>query len=232
MKLLLIEDEKMLSDAIAKGLRKRGYAVDCAYDGEEALYLYSVNCYDLSILDLNLPKLDGLTVLERIRAANEYAKVLILSARDTVADKISGLDAGANDYLTKPFDFDELEARVRGLLRCCYAKRDTVQRRAGITFDTAKREVCANGTPIALTKKELSILEYLMQQDGRVVATEELIEHVWESETDPFSNSFKFHMHSLRKKLAVALGDTELIKTVRGQGYCLADEAKEGGLHD
>lgn len=224
MKILLVEDENMLSNAIAKGLKKRGYAIDCAYDGEEALYLYGVNSYDMVILDLNLPKIDGLEVLKQIRQLDEFAKVLILSARTTVADKISGLDTGANDYLTKPFDFTELEARVRGLLRCSYSKKNNLETMAGMSFDWAGREVSVNSEAIPLTKKEFSILEYLMQHKGCAISTEEIIEHVWDSEADPFSNSFKFHMHSLRKKLASAIGDIEIIKTIRGQGYKIGDD--------
>ena len=224
MKLLLVEDEALLSAAIAKGLRKRGYAVDCAYDGEQALELYSVNDYDLMILDLNLPELDGLEVLRRIREQDATLRVLILSARSTVPDKIAGLDSGSNDYLTKPFDFAELEARIRALLRQEVRMQDVNLSRGGVQMDTAAKQVYWQVTPVDLTKKEYAILEYLMTHPGKVISTEELIEHVWDSEADPFSNAFRFHISSLRKKLAAASGREDLIVTLRGQGYRMAGE--------
>ena len=224
MKLLLVEDEALLSGAIAKGLRKRSYAVDCAYDGEEALALYGVNEYDLMILDLNLPKVDGLEVLRRIRARDADLRVLILSARSTVPDKIAGLDGGSNDYLTKPFDFAELEARVRALLRREVRTRDAQLSQGGLRMDTAAKRVFWRDAAVELTKKEYAILEYLMAHPDKVVSPEELIEHVWDSEADPFSNSFRFHFSSLRKKLAAASGREDLIVTLRGQGYRMAGE--------
>ena len=224
MKLLLVEDEALLSAAIAKGLRKHGYAVDCAYDGQEALERYSVNEYDLMILDLNLPKVDGLEVLQKIREKDAALRVLILSARSTVPDKIAGLDGGGNDYLTKLFDFAELEARIRALLRQELRVKDVNLSRGALRVDTAVKQVYWKDKPVELTKKEYAILEYLMAHPGRVISSEELIEHVWDSEADLFSNSFRFHLSSLRKKLAAASGREDLIVTLRGQGYRMADE--------
>lgn len=224
MKLLLIEDEELLSSAIAKGLRKHGYAVDCAYDGEEALEMYSFNEYDLLILDLNLPKIDGLEVLRRIRKNDEAIRVLILSARSSVSDKITGLDGGSNDYLTKPFDFAELEARIRALLRQRVHLRDVILTQGSLQVDTAARQAFWDKTELGLTKKEYMILEYLMYYSDRIISPEELIEHVWDSETDMFSNSFRYHISSLRKKLAAASGSDGLIITLRGQGYRMANE--------
>ncbi|MDC7286828.1 response regulator transcription factor [Blautia schinkii] len=224
MKLLLTEDEVLLSAAIAKGLRKRGYAVDCAYDGEEALELYSINEYDLMILDLNLPKIDGLEVLRRIREQDSVLRILILSARSSVPDKIAGLDGGSNDYLTKPFDFAELEARIRALLRQEFYMKDVNLYCGSLRIDTAARRVYWKDTPVELANKEYSILEYLMSNQGKVISPEELIEHVWDSERDPFSNSFRFHISSLRKKLSAVSGTDSLILTLRGQGYRMADE--------
>ncbi|WP_066686740.1 response regulator transcription factor [Christensenella intestinihominis] len=218
MKLLLVEDEKLLSKSIAKGLTMLGYAVDCAYDGEEALYLYELNEYDLMILDLNLPKLDGMEVLRRIRAQDADFRILILSARNSLDDKITGLDSGSNDYLTKPFEFAELEARIRSLLRRDFTTRDTTLRCGALSMDTAARRVLCGGKEIELTRKEYALLEYLMTHAGRVVSAEELIEHAWDSEKDLFSNSFRFHIHSLRKKLEAA-GAGDYIVTQRGQGY-------------
>lgn len=218
MKLLLVEDEARLSKNIAKGLSLLGYAVDCAYDGEEALELYGLNEYDLMILDLNLPKMDGMEVLRRIRERDADFRILILSARNSVEDKISGLDEGSNDYLTKPFEFRELEARIRGLLRRNFTTAPAELCCGKLRADTAARRVWCGEEPVALTRKEYTILEYLLTHASRVVSAEELIEHAWDSETDPFSNSFRFHIHALRRKLADA-GAGDYIVTQRGQGY-------------
>ena len=154
MRLLLVEDETFLSAAIAKGLRKRGYAVDCAFDGKEALEQYGINEYDLIILDLNLPKLDGLEVLQRIRKKDAASRILILSARSSVSDKIAGLDNGSNDYLTKPFDFAELEARIRALLRQKVQMKEAVMPFGALRLDMAERLAYWEDTPVELTKKE------------------------------------------------------------------------------
>ena len=222
MKLLLVEDEALLSKNIAKGLRLLGYAVDCAYDGLEALELYGLNDYDLMILDLNLPKLDGMEVLQRIREQDADFRILILSARDTLEDKISGLDGGSNDYLTKPFEFKELEARIRGLLRRSFTTADPQLRCGRLRVDTAARRVWCGQSPVELTRKEYALLEYLLTNARRVIGAEELIEHAWDSDTDLFSNSFRFHIHSLRKKLEAA-GAQGYIVTSRGQGYRIQD---------
>ncbi|MDO4453770.1 MAG: response regulator transcription factor [Eubacteriales bacterium] len=215
MKLLLLEDEEILSNAISKGLHKLGFAVDQAFDGETGLELYEVNEYDLIILDLNLPVLDGMEVLAHIRRKDARTKVLILSARSEVSDRVCGLDAGANDYLVKPFDFDELIARIHNLLRQSFVQTPSRLSDGTVTIDILSKSVEVDGVPVTLTNKEYAILEYLMMNMGRVVSQSELIEHVWNSETDPFSNSLKFHMYSLKKKL----GSEGLISTIRGQGY-------------
>lgn len=222
MKLLLAEDEEILSEALSQGLRKRGYAVDCAFDGEDAFHLYEVNEYDLVILDLNLPKVDGLEVLEQIRKKDTELRVLILSARNTIEDKIKGLDSGSNDYLTKPFDFRELEARIRSLLRQTVHVRDSNLSCGALRVDTAAKSAAIGNRVLGLTKKEYSILEYLMLHQGRLISLEEIIEHVWDSDTDLFSNSFRVHMSSLRKKIDAETGDDRYISTMRGQGYLLA----------
>lgn len=222
MKLLVVEDEKRLSKSLQKGLQKLGYAVDCAYDGEEALALYDINTYDLMILDLNLPKIDGIEVLQSIRKDDLELKILILSARNAVEDKIKGLDEGCNDYLTKPFDFGELEARIRNLLRREYKQRDVNLYCGNLRLDTANKTLYVADELVQLTKKEYAILEYLMYHQNRLISTENIIEHVWESEADLFSNAFKFHIHSLRKKLENVTGTDQYIVNVRGQGYRLA----------
>ncbi|MBS6195556.1 MAG: response regulator transcription factor [Clostridiales bacterium] len=222
MRILLVEDEKMLSGYIAKGLSNSGYAVDVAYDGEEALYEYEVNDYDLLVLDLNLPKKDGLEVLREIRQKDADIKVIILSARSTVEDRITGLDEGANDYLVKPFDFGELEARIRSLLRREFSQMPTVLEMGLLTVDTKSKSVAFGDVRINLTRKEYGILEYLMQHKNQVVSAEELTEHVWNNEFDPFSNTFRYHIHSLKKKLNTA-SQMDYIKTVRGQGYIMEE---------
>lgn len=216
MKLLLIEDEEDLSAIIAKGLRKTGYAVDCAYDGEEGLYMYSVNEYDLIILDLNLPVIDGINVLKQIRAEDNHSKILILSARGQLEERVEGLNLGANDYMVKPFDFPELVARINVLLRIDFIQSPAILICGAVKMDTLKREVFVSRKKVALTKKEYSILEYLLRHKGEVVSAERLIEHVWDSEADLFSNSLKYHISMLKKKLGV-----DCIKNIRGQGYII-----------
>ncbi|WP_311315427.1 response regulator transcription factor [Clostridioides sp. ES-S-0108-01] len=225
MKLLVVEDERKLVKNLAKGLRKLGYAVDCAFDGEEALELYELNTYDLMILDLNLPEKDGLEVLRCVRSKDLYFRVIILSARSSVEERVRGLDMGANDYLAKPFDFKELEARIRGLLLREFRQRESRLICGNLEVDTITRTVGFMGIPVSVTKKEYGILEYLMLHK-RTISAEDLMEHVWDSEVDLFSNTLKFHMSSLRKKLEEATGGQIEIVTVRGQGYYIS--SREG----
>lgn len=222
MRILLIEDEKMLSDVVVKGLRNVGYAVDAAYDGEEALLQYEVNEYDLIILDLNLPKIDGLDVLRKIRETDGVTKVLILSARTKVGDRILGLDEGANDYLIKPFDFGELEARIRGLLRREFVQAPPMLDLNNLRVDTKAKKAMIDNTVVPLTRKEYGILEYLMLHKNQVISAEKITEHIWDNDFDPFSNTFRYHIHSLKKKLNMASG-TDYIKTVHGQGYMMEE---------
>ena len=218
MRILLAEDEKLLSGYLVKGLKNSGYAVDAVYDGDAALYEYAVNEYDLIVLDLNLPKKDGLEVLREIREKDANIKILILSARSKVEDRILGLDEGANDYLIKPFDFGELEARIRSLLRRAFSQAPVVLSMQGLELDTGAKKVVYQGQEIPLTRKEYGILEYLMRHKEQVISAEELTEHVWNNDFDPFSNTFRYHIHSLKKKLTRST-QREWIKTVRGQGY-------------
>lgn len=226
MKLLIVEDDQDLRGALAEGLELSGYAIDQAEDGEEALFKYQTEAYDLMILDLNLPERDGFQVLEKIRENDLEFKVLILSARDQAEDKVRGLDVGANDYLTKPFEFIELEARIRNLLR-----RQFIQEKNDLSFDqvllsVATNEVQVAGEALKLTKKEFSILRYLLLAGEKVVSQEELISHVWDSNVNPFSSSIRVHMASLRKKLKERLG-YDIIGTKVGVGYYLREEAGE-----
>ena len=225
MRLLIVEDEKILCDTIAKSLRQSGYEVDTCYNGRHAKDILEVEHYDLVVLDLNLPDMDGMEVLRSLRAADEETGVLILSARSQIADKVEGLDAGANDYLAKPFHLDELEARVRSLTRRKFIQSDTCLLCGKLSFDTKSREASAAGQGIALTRKESGILEYLLLHQGRPVSQEELIDHVWDSSVDLFSNSIRVHISSLRKKLKAALGYDPIQNRV-GVGYQIGGEQK------
>jgi len=214
VKLLIVEDEYTLRKALVKGFQKLEYTVDAAEDGDAALELYFTNQYNLILLDLNLPKLDGLDVLREIRKENKEIPVLILSARNEVSDKILGLDTGANDYLEKPFHFDELEARARALLRRNFKTSPTIIICGDVKLDTSLKNVFWGGSEVQFTKKEYGILECLMLNKGRIVSSEELIDAVWESDADSFTNSFKVHINAMRKKLP-----KDFIKNTKGQGY-------------
>ncbi|MGE7978263.1 response regulator transcription factor [Psychrobacillus sp. NPDC093200] len=223
MRILIVEDELDLQDAIADGLKIDGYAVDTCDNGEEAYeLLYEVN-YDLVVLDLNLPKMDGLEVLEKIRDERPELKVLILSARGSVNDKVKGLDIGANDYLAKPFDFAELEARIRNLLRRKFVQESSTLSCGEINVDLSKRIVVVNENEIALTKKEFALLEYLLFNRNRVVSQEELIEHVWDQNADSFSGAIRVHIATLRKKLKAVLHYDPIVTKI-GEGYILLEE--------
>ena len=218
MRLLIVEDEKELCDTVAKTLYRAGYEVDTCYDGSEALDYILAENYDLIVLDLNLPGMDGMELLKELRKKNEETKVLILSARSQIADKVEGLDAGANDYMEKPFHLQELEARIRSLTRRKFVQKDVCLTCGGIKFDTKKREAYAKGEFVALTRKENGILEYLLLNQGRPVSQEELIEHVWDASADSFSGSIRVHMSSLRKKLKAVLGYDPIVNKI-GEGY-------------
>lgn len=220
MRILVVEDDQDLCGIIAEGLELDGYAVDQCFDGEAAYELISVETYDLVVLDLNLPGMDGMEVLRKIRRQDLDTKFLILSARSSVMDKVMGLDEGANDYLAKPFAFEELEARVRNLLRRTFTQKEAVLTFGALTLDTKARTVSGNGAPLALTKKEFGILEYFLLHPGKVISQEELMEHVWDMEADSLSNAVRVHIASLRKKLRSAM-DAEMICTKIGEGYYL-----------
>ena len=220
MHLLIVEDERALCDTIVRSLRRAAYSVDCCYDGEQALELLGAERYDLVLLDLNLPKKDGMTVLRTLRQADRETPVLILSARSEVEDKVEGLDAGANDYLAKPFHLAELEARIRSLTLRQFTQQDVVLTCGEITFDCRARMASAKGQALTLTRKETGILEYLMLHQGRPVSQEELMEHVWDNSVDSFSNSIRVHISALRKKLRLALG-YDPIRNRIGEGYLM-----------
>ena len=220
MHLLVIEDERDLCETIVRSLRRLAYSVDYCYDGEAALELLNIEKYDLVLLDLNLPGLDGMSVLRTLRKTDRDTRVMILSARNEVSDKVEGLDAGANDYLSKPFHLAELEARIRSLTLRQFIQPDVILTCGSLTFDTKARAAIVNGKALTLTRKETGIIEYLMLHQGRPVSQEELMEHVWDNSVDNFSNSIRVHISALRKKLRTALG-YDPIRNRIGEGYIM-----------
>lgn len=223
MHLLVIEDERVLCETIVRSLRRLAYSVDHCYDGDKALELLGTERYDLVLLDLNLPGKDGMTVLRTFRQRDRKTPVLILSARSEVKDKVEGLDAGANDYLSKPFHLAELEARIRSLTLRQFTQQDVLLTFKALSFDTRSRTATVDGQTLALTRKETGILEYLMVHQGRPVSQEELMDHVWDNSVDNFSNSIRVHISALRKKLRAALG-YDPIRNRIGEGYLIGGE--------
>jgi two-component system copper resistance phosphate regulon response regulator CusR len=226
MRILLVEDEPDAARILAKGLRRQKYAVDLAADGDAAEYQASVNDYDLIILDVMLPRKDGFEVCRELRAAGSAVPILMLTARDAVEDRIAGLDTGADDYLTKPFDFHELLARVRALLRRGQALRPEKIGVADLTIDTRAHEVERAGRRVELTGKEYALLEYLARRAGEVVSRAEIGEHVWDENFDPFTNLIEVYIQRLRRKIDDGHG-LKLIRTLRGEGYLLATGGEE-----
>lgn len=223
MRVLLAEDDKAVANFIQKGLAAEQYAVDVAGDGEEAQYMLEQFDFDLVILDLGLPQLNGLEILKRLRASKQSLPVLVLTARSRVEDRVKGLDLGADDYLTKPFAFSELSARLRALLRRPVRPPDMVLRVKDLEMNRAERTVRRAGQPIELTAKEFALLEYLLRNAGRCVTRTMIIEHVWNLSFDPMTNVVDVYINYLRNK--VDRGHlTRLLRTVRGVGYQLGGE--------
>jgi len=220
MRVLLVEDEPNAARMLAKGLREHGYAVDLAADGEEALYQQSINEYDLMILDVMLPRKDGFEVCRAIRADGSRVPILMLTARDAVDDRISGLDCGADDYLTKPFDFGELLARLRALLRRPEALLPESIIVGDLEINVHARRVRRVNQEIQLTSKEYTLLEYFARNVDRVLSRGEIAEHVWDQTFDLFSNSIEVHIQRLRRKIDDG-HSLKLIQTRRGEGYVL-----------
>mgnify|MGYP001019948145 FL=1 len=221
MRLLVVEDDKDLNRQIVTALENAGYAVDKAFDGEEGLYLGETEPYDAVILDLGLPKVDGVAVLQGWRRAGKTMPVLILTARDRWSDKVGGIDAGADDYVTKPFHVEELLARVRALLRRAAGHATSELVCGPVRLDTRASRVVVDGNPVKLTSHEYRLLAYLMHHQGRVVSRTELVEHLYDQDFDRDSNTIEVFVGRLRKKLGV-----EVIETVRGLGYICAAPAK------
>ncbi len=220
MKLLVVEDEQKLNEGLVHGLQQRGYAVDSALDGEEGERLARLNGYDLIVLDIMLPKRDGLTVCRNLRAAQFDVPVLFLTARDATRDKIEGLDMGGDDYLVKPFSFDELAARIRTLLRRPKKLLGDVLRLDGLELDTRGQRVAADGKEVPLTLREYGLLEYLLRHQGEVVTQQDILDHVWDRFFDSLSNVVNVHVKNLRKKLPKKYA--KRLQTVWGKGYRLA----------
>ncbi|MBL8186644.1 MAG: response regulator transcription factor [Acidobacteria bacterium] len=221
MRILLVEDEPDVAQMLAKGLREQSYAVDVASDGESVLYQARLNNYDLIILDIMLPLKDGFTVCRELRAAELSVAILMLTARDDVHDRITGLDAGADDYLIKPFDFHELLARVRALLRRGHMLLPEILEIADLKIDTRSHEVSRAASRIELTAKEYALLEYLARRVNQVVSRSDIAEHVWDENFDPFSNLIEVYIQRLRRKIDDG-HEPKLIRTLRGEGYRLA----------
>jgi len=228
MRILLVEDEVRMAQAIKRGLRQAAYAVDVARDGEDALYQASINDYDAVILDVMIPKRNGFEVCRELHAQGSRIPVLMLTARDAVEDRIGGLDTGADDYLTKPFEFGELLARLRALLRRGKELRPTIIEVGGLESDTWGQRVKRNGKPIELTTKEYMLLEYLARNAGKVVGREEISEHVWDDTFDPFSKLIEVYINRLRRKVDEPFG-VPLIHTRRGAGYVLRAPPEDEG---
>ena len=221
MRILVVEDEKYLAQALGRGLSRQGYPVDLAFDGEAALDMAEINAYDLVVLDLNLPKVDGVEVCRRLRASGSTAGILMLTARSGLDDRVSGLDTGADDYLLKPFHFPELLARVRAVLRRDGVPRSSILRAGDMVLDPNAMKLFVGTVEIALTSKEFGILEYLIRSAGRVVSQEELLEHVWNEDANMFTQTIKVHINNIRKKLAEA-GGQDKIATIKGRGYLVS----------
>jgi len=220
MKVLVIEDSERLQRSLRHGLRISGFAVDIVGDGEEGLAYARLGVYDCIVLDLMLPKLDGLEVLRRLRAAGSDTHVLILSAKDQVEERIEGLQLGADDYLTKPFAFEELVARIRALVRRKYGTKNPVRRVGQLNVDTARRTVSCGKKPIALTPSEYAVLEYLIARRGQVVSKTELLDHLHAGAGEGSNNSVEVLIHQLRRKIRAA-EHPGLIRTRRGYGYII-----------
>ena len=226
MRLLLVEDDARMADLLVRSLREEGYAVDHAVDGDAAIVEAAVNPYDAIVLDVQLPRRNGFEVCAELRRRRNRVPILMLTSRDSVKDRVAGLDAGADDYLTKPFDLTELHARVRALLRRMPELAPQLIAVGDLTVDLGAQRAVRAGRTLALTTKEYVLLEYLARHAGRVIGRAELVEHVWDENHDPFTNALEVYINRLRKKLEDR--GSPLIHTRRGAGYVLADESETG----
>jgi two-component system copper resistance phosphate regulon response regulator CusR len=224
MRILLVEDDVDVARFVRRGLMEQAYAVDVARTGDEALELAAISTYDAVVLDLMIPAPDGIEVCRNVRGAGSAVPILMLTARGAVDDRIAGLDAGADDYLAKPFEFGELLARLRALLRRGGATLSPLLRAGELELDTRSHRVTLEGRPLTLTTKEYSLLEFLSRNAGAIVTREQIAEHVWNQEFDPFTNLIEVYINRLRRHIE-RVSTRKLIHTVRGAGYMLEDEA-------
>jgi len=227
MRILVVDDEIDLTEAIARGLRRQGYAVDIANNGDEAIEKSSYTTYDLVCLDLTMPGIDGLEVCQTLRKTSPEGaipRILMLTARDTIEERIAGLDVGADDYLVKPFAFDELAARIRSLLRRDGGRSGAVIQVGPLIMDTARHTVSRDDRVLNLTAKEFAVLHYLMSRPEDVVSQEDLLEHVWDEHADPFTSTVRVTVGTLRRKVNLE-GEEALLETVVGRGYRLTEES-------
>ena len=231
MRILLVEDDRRIARFVAKGLREQAYAVDVTGDGDDAFYKVSINDYDAVILDVMIPGRDGFQVCRDMRAAGIAVPVIMLTARDTVQDRITGLDSGADDYLIKPFAVTELLARLRALLRRGQVVRPATIRIADLLLDTRAQSATRSGRELSLTSKEYALLEYLAREGGRVVSRAEIAEHVWDENFDPLTNLIDVHINRLRRKVDNGFS-AKLIHTRRGAGYILLSPDQVASLTD
>jgi DNA-binding response OmpR family regulator len=220
MRLLLVEDYPPLQKSVVKGLREAGFAVDVTGDGPEALWYAQTNPYDVIVLDLMLPRLDGLSILRRLRAEGRESHVLIITAKDAVADRVAGLNAGADDYLVKPFEFEELLARVQALVRRTYRRKNPLLEIGPLRIDTATQRVQCGADEIRLTAREYALLEYLAMRAGELVTRRDIWEHVYDFHSEATSNVVDVYVGHLRRKIDRE-GEPSLIEAVRGRGYVL-----------
>jgi two-component system copper resistance phosphate regulon response regulator CusR len=223
MRVLVVEDDSRIARFVAKGLREQAYAVDVVKSGDEALYEAAINNYDLIVLDVMIPEPDGFAVCKELRKAGQRTPILMLTARDGVEDRIEGLDCGADDYLTKPFEFRELLARMRALLRRPTSLQATQLVVSDLVVDTGAQMVSRGGKAISLTSKEYALIEFLARNAGRVVGRAEIAEHVWDENFDPFSNLIEVYVNRVRRKVDEGSGKP-LLHTRRGAGYVLCVE--------
>jgi heavy metal response regulator len=223
MRILVVEDEKRIASFIERGLKEERYVVDIAYTGEKGLFLAEVNTYDLVILDIMLPDIDGITICKQLRENGINVPILMLTAKNRVQDKVLGLDSGADDYLTKPFAFDEFLARVRALLRKTRTQKITTLTIADLELDQIKHSVRRAGQEITLANKEYALLEYLLLNANQIVTRTMISEHVWNEDFDTFTNVFDVYIHRLRTKIDKGF-EKPLIHSVRGVGYVLKEE--------
>jgi DNA-binding response OmpR family regulator len=221
MQILIVEDEEKIANFLRRGLLEESYCIDIACDGEDALYKFDINEYDIIILDLMIPKIDGISVCRKIRNVNTDIPILMLTAKYATEDKVKGLDAGADDYMTKPFSFSELSARVRALLRRGKKADPIILTIDNLSLDPATRIAKRGNKTIVLTAREYALWEYFMRNPNRVLTKTELLEHVWDYNYDGLSNVLETYVKYLRKKLKVHTKERELIHTMRGSGYIL-----------